>query len=259
VKSEHDRIRTVIVDDEPLARDAIRLRLKDEPDIELVGEAASGPDAVALIGDALPDLVFLDVQMPGINGFEVLDQVSSTYLPIIVFVTAYDRYALKAFETHALDYLLKPFTRERFKAALQRARAAFANAGDPGAPRGLVKLLNDRGRSGNETGEGYLVRFAVKHHRGIRLVRVRDIDWIEACGNYAEVHAVGKNHLVRMTMQELEQRLDPSVFVRIHRSTIVHIDRVRDIVPVSHGDFDLALHDGTMLRLSRNYRGRLQR
>jgi len=140
-------------------------------------------------------------------------------VPIVIFVTAYDRYALKALETHALDYLLKPFTRDRFKVALHRARTAFANAGDPGAHRGLVKLLNDHRRSPSDTRNDCLVRFAVKHHRGICLVRVRDIDWIEACGNYAEINAGGRAHLVRMTMQELEQRHDLAVFVRIHRST----------------------------------------
>jgi two-component system LytT family response regulator len=252
-------MRTVIVDDEPLARDAIRMRLEDEPDIDVVGEARTGREAVALIGETLPDVVFLDVQMPGMDGFEVLDRVAPTWLPIVVFVTAYDRYALKAFETHALDYLLKPFTRDRFKVALERARAAFANAGDPSAQRGLVKLLNDRSGSPADQGKGYLVRFAVKHHRGMRLVRVRDIDYIQACGNYAEIHAAGGTHLLRMTMQELEQRLDPSMFVRIHRSTIVQIDRIRNIEAASHGDFDLSLQDGTVLRLSRNYRGRLQR
>jgi len=259
LKSEHDRIRTVIVDDERLARDAVRLRLRDEPDIDVVGEAATGSEAVALIVEALPDVVFLDVQLPGMNGFEVLDRVAPTWLPIVVFVTAYDRYALKAFETHALDYLLKPFTRDRFRATLERARKAFANAGDPSGQRGLVKLLNDRSRSPADQGKEYLVRFAVKHHRGMRLVRVRDIDYIQACGNYAEIHAAGRTHLVRMTMQELDQRLDPSIFVRIHRSTIVQIDRIRNIVAASHGDFDLSLHDGTVLRLSRNYRGQLQR
>jgi len=252
-------IRTLIVDDEPLARDAIRLRLKDEPDVDVVGEAATGPAAVALIENALPDVVFLDVQMPGMDGFEVLDKVASTWLPIVVFVTAYDRYALKAFETHALDYLLKPFTRDRFQAALERARAAFANAGDPSAQRGLVKLLNDRSRSPADESKGYLVRFAVKHHRGMRLVRVSDIHYIQACGNYAEIHSPGGTHLVRMTMLELEQRLDPAMFVRIHRSTIVRIDRIRNIAAASHGDFDLTLHDGTVLRLSRSYRGQLQR
>jgi two-component system, LytTR family, response regulator len=259
MKSEQDRIRAVTVDDEPLARDAIRLRLQDEPDIELVGEAATGREAVALIGEALPDLLFLDVQMPGMDGFEVLDRVASTWLPIVVFVTAHDRFALKAFETHALDYLLKPFTRDRFRAALQRARAAFENAADPPAHRGIVSLLDDRSRSPADQAQGYLVRFAVKQHRGMRLVRVRDIDYIEACGNYAEIHAAGRTHLVRMTMQELEQRLDPAMFVRTQRSTIVQIDRIRDIVSANHGDFDLSLNDGTVLRLSRNYRGRLQR
>ena len=252
-------MRTVIVDDEPLARDAIRMRLEDEPDIDVVGEAGTGREAVALISEALPDVVFLDVQMPGMDGFEVLDRVAPTWLPIVVFVTAYDRYALKAFETHALDYLLKPFTRDRFKVALERARAAFASAGEPSAQRGLVTLLNDRSGSPADQGKGYLVRFAVKHHRGMRPVRVRDIDYIQACGNYAEIHAAGWTHLVRMTMQELDQRLDPAMFVRIHRSTIVQIDRIRKIVSDSHGDFDLSLQDGTVLRLSRNYRSRLQR
>ena len=259
MKSEHDRIRTVIVDDERLARGAIRMRLQDDADIELVGEAATGREAVALITEALPDVVFLDVQMPGMDGFEVLDRVSQTWLPIVVFVTAHDCYALKAFETHALDYLLKPFTRDRFRAALERARAAFANAGDASAHRGLVKLLNDRNRSPADEKKGDLVRFAVKHHRGMRLVRVRDIDYIEACGNYAEIHADGRTHLVRMTMQELEQRLDPSMFVRIQRSTIVQIDRIRDMASASHSDLNLTLHDGTVLRLRRTYRGRLQR
>jgi two-component system, LytTR family, response regulator len=185
--------------------------------------------------------------------------VASTWLPIVVFVTAHDRYAIKAFETHALDYLLKPFTRDRFRAALQRARTAFASAGDSSAHRGIVKLLNDRSRSATDEAQEYLVRFAVKHHRGMRLVRVRDVDYIEACGNYAEIHAGDRTHLVRMTMQELEQRLDPSMFVRIQRSTIVQIDRIRDILSANHGDFDLSLNDGTVLRLSRNYRSRLQR
>ena len=256
--SEH-RIRTVIVDDERLARDAIRMRLQDEPDIEVAGEATTGRKAVALIGEALPDLVFLDVQMPGMDGFEVLDRVASTWLPIVVFVTAHDRYALKAFETHALDYLLKPFTRDRFRSALERARAAFANAADPPAHRGIVSLLNDRSGSPSDQSKGYLVRFAVRRHRGMKLVQVRDIDYIEACRNYAEIHTSGQTHLVRMTMQELEHRLDPAMFVRIQRSTIVHVNRIRDIVSASHGDFDLSLRDGTVLRLSRNYRARLQR
>ncbi len=257
--SNQEAIRAVIVDDEPLARQAIRLRLQDAPDVEVVGEASRGSDAVDLIKRTLPDLLFLDVQIPDMNGFDVLDEVASSCLPIVVFVTAYDRYALKAFETHALDYLLKPFTRTRFEEALQRARIAFASGGESMAHRGLVTLLDDRGRHAGGAESRYLVRFAVKQNRGIKLVKVKEIDWIEAGGNYAQIHVGSACHLVRMTMQDLEQRLDPSVFARIHRSTIVNIDRVRNIVPVSHGDFDLSLQDGTVLRLSRNYRSRLQR
>jgi two-component system LytT family response regulator len=252
-------IRAAIVDDEPLACEAIRLRLRDEHDVDVIGEAADGSAAVDLITNERPDLLFLDVQMPHMDGFEVLDTVAPTFLPMVVFVTAYDQYALKAFETHALDYLLKPFTGERFRAAVHRARVAFENGGAPEAHRGLLKLLDDRQRRHEEWGERYLVRFAVRHKRKIKLVRVTDIDWIEAGGNYAQIHVGDTCHLVRMTMQELEQRLDPALFVRVHRSTIVQIDRIGDIAPVSHGDFDLTLKNGVTLRLSRNYRSRLQR
>ena len=252
-------IRAAIVDDEPLACEAIRLRLRDEENVVVVGEAADGTSAVDLITSQRPDLLFLDVQMPQMDGFEVLDTVAPTFLPMVVFVTAYDQYALKAFETHALDYLLKPFTRERFRAALHRARTAFENGVAPDAHRGLLNLLDDRQRRHDEWGERYLVRFAVRHKRKIKLIRVTEIDWIEAGGNYAQIHTGDACHLVRMTMQELEARLVPSLFVRIHRSTIVQIDRIGDIAPVSHGDFDLTLKNGMTLRLSRNYRSRLQR
>src|SRR6185503_7693315 len=223
MKSEQDRIRTVTVDDEPLARDAIRLRLQDEPDIEVVGEAATGREAVALIGETLPDLVFLDVQMPGMDGFEVLDRVSQTWLPIVVFVTAHDRYALKAFETHALDYLLKPFTATRFHEAIDRARLEVARAGDHETSQRLIELLEDRRRARQRDGEPYLTRLAVKHSQRMVLVKVDDIDWIESSGNYAHLHTPAANYVVRMTMGELERRLDPARFARIHRSTIVQV------------------------------------
>jgi two-component system LytT family response regulator len=234
------RMRTVIVDDEPLARRAIRLRLLDEPDIEIVGEASDGVEAVAVIKSLRPDLVFLDVRMPHKNGFEVLADVTPACMPIVVFVTAYDRYALKAFETHALDYLLKPFTTERFQAALARVRSTFASRHPAGDRR------------------EYLRRFTVKHNRRMKLLRVEEVDWIEAGGNYAHFHVGDACYLVRMTLQELEARLDPAEFVRIHRSTIVRVDRVQDLVPVSHGDFDLTLKNGAVLRVSRHYRSRLQ-
>ena len=252
-------IKAVIVDDEALARDAIRLRLKVEPDIEVVGEAADGGDAVELLRRIHPDLLFLDVQMPVMNGFEVIESVPSDQLPIVVFVTAYDRYALKAFETHALDYLLKPFTASRFHAAIDRARLEVAKSGDRGTHERLVELLEERRRARARgidhegASHGYLTRLAVKRNGRIALVGVADIDWIESSGNYAH----RASYVVRMTMGELERRLDPARFARIHRSTIVQVDRIQDIIAAWHGDFDVTLRDGTVLRLSRNYRDRL--
>ena len=256
-------IKAVIVDDEALARDAIRLRLKGEPDIEVVGEAADGADAVDLLRKIHPDLLFLDVQMPVMDGFEVIEHVPSEHLPIVVFVTAYDQYALKAFETHALDYLLKPFTASRFHAAIDRARLEVAKSGDRGTHQRLVELLEERRRARvrpadrDGAGQGYLTRLAVKRNQRIALVGAADIDWIESSGNYAHLHAHGASHVVRMTMGELERRLDPARFARIHRSTIVQIDRIQDIIAAWHGDFDVTLRDGTVLRLSRNYRDRV--
>ena len=256
-------IKAVIVDDEALARDAIRLRLKGEPDIEVVGEAADGADAVDLLRKIHPDLLFLDVQMPVMDGFEVIEHVPSEHLPIVVFVTAYDQYALKAFETHALDYLLKPFTASRFHAAIDRARLEVAKSGDRGTHQRLVELLEERRRARarpadrDGTGQGYLTRLAVKRGHRIALVGAADIDWIESSGNYAHLHAHGASYVVRMTMGELERRLDPARFARIHRSTIVQIDRIQDIIAAWHGDFDVTLRDGTVLRLSRNYRDRV--
>lgn len=258
-------ITALIVDDEPLARDAIRMRLQREPDIEIVGEASNGFDAVKLIETAKPDIVFLDVKMPELDGFELIDRVSGVHLPIVVFVTAHDRFAIRAFETHALDYLLKPFTVERFASALNRARLAVAKAGDDQTHQRLIALLDrerpaSRPRGRSTTGDNpYLVRLAVRRNQRITLVRVDDVEWIESSANYARLHVRHDSHMVRMTMSELEQRLDPGRFARIHRSTIVRIDCVKEIVPELHGDFTLTLNDGTTLRLSRNYRARLQR
>jgi len=256
-------ITAVIVDDEALARDAIRLRLENEPGIEVVGEAADGADAVELLRTLQPDLVFLDVQMPLMNGFEVIENVASDHLPIVVFVTAYDRYALKAFETHALDYLLKPFTASRFHAAIERARLEVARAGDHETHQRVIEMLEDRqrvrerGHQASAASGGYLARLAIKRNQRVVLVKVADIDWIESSGNYAHLHTQGASHAVRMTMGELDRRLDPAHFARIHRSTIVQIDRIESIVAAWHGDFDVTLRDGTVLRLSRNYRERV--
>lgn len=255
-------IRAVIVDDEALAREAVRLRLSEEPDIEVVGEAANGPDAVELVRKLAPDLMFLDIQMPGMDGFEVVEKVASDHLPIVVFVTAHDRYALKAFETHALDYVLKPFTTSRFHAAVDRARMEVARAGDYETHQRLIQVLDERRRArerraASESSSGYAARLAVKYNQRILLLKTADIDWVESSANYAHLHTSGANYVVRMTMGELERRLDPERFARIHRSTIVQLDRIKDIVAAWHGDFDVTLHDGTVLRLSRNYRDRV--
>ena len=256
-------ITACVVDDEELAREAIRLRLRGEADIEVVGEAADGPDAVRLITKLRPDLVFLDIQMRQMNGFEVVERVAETHLPIVVFVTAYDQYALRAFEAHALDYLLKPFTSSRFESALNRARLEVAKAGDRDSQMRLLSLLTERLRMRDQppataNAQPYLTRLTVKHNSRIALVKTDDIDWIESSANYACLHVRGERPFaVRMTMSELERQLDPSRFARIHRSSIVQIDRIKDIVPVWHGDFDLTLLDGTVLRLTRNYRSRL--
>ena len=257
-------IRAVIADDEALARDAIRLRLQNEPDIEVVGEAVDGTEAVELVRARQPDLLFLDVQMPVMDGFEVIERVSSDHLPIVVFVTAHDQYALKAFETHALDYLLKPFTASRFHAAIDRARLEVARAGDHETHQRLIELLDRRRRAHDtrtsgpaDADEGYLLRLAVKRNQRIVLLNVGDIDWFESSANYVQLHTRGMSYAVRMTMGELDRRLDPARFARIHRSAIVQIDRIKDIVASWHGDFDVALRDGTMLRLSRNYRDRV--
>jgi two-component system, LytTR family, response regulator len=254
-------IRAVIVDDEALAREAIRFRLLKEPDIEIVGEAADGPDAVQLVHKVQPDVLFLDIQMPEMDGFEVIESIAAAHLPIVVFVTAYDRYALKAFETHAMDYLLKPFTATRFAAAVDRVRLEVANAGDPETHLRLMALLDERRQarqlSERHAAKDYLDRFAVKHNQRFVLVKADDVDWIESSGNYARLHAKGVAYIVRMKMSELERRLDQSRFARIHRSTIVQIDRIKDMLPVWHGDFDVTLRDGTVLRLTRSYRGRL--
>ena len=254
-------ITAFIVDDEALAREAVRLRLGSESDIQVIGEADDGPSAVRKIGELRPDLVFLDVQMPEMNGFGVLERIDPGLIPAVVFVTAYDQYALRAFETHALDYLLKPFTAQRFESALDRARVEVAKGGDEETHRQMLALLRERARARQAPAEqgpkAYLTRLTVKHDHRLALIRVEDIDWIESSANYACLHVGSTTCVVRMTMNELERRLDPARFARVHRSTIVQIDRIRTIAPAWHGDFDLTLKDGTLLRLTRNYRSRI--
>jgi two-component system LytT family response regulator len=250
------RIRTVIVDDEPLARRGIRAHLALEKDIEIVSECRNGREAVEAIEGGSPDLVFLDVQMPELDGFGVVDKVGVDRMPIVVFVTAYDRYALRAFEVNALDYLLKPFDGERFAQAVQRARNQIErdSAGDlSGRLRNLLTDLK------SQTNRKHPDRLVIKSAGRISFVDVAEIDWIEAADNYVRLHAGRETHLLRETMNSLEQRLDPGQFLRIHRSRMVNIHKVKELRPLFRGEYDITLQDGTRLETGRGYRDRVQK
>jgi len=253
-------IRTAIVDDEPLARAALRVVLAADPELEVIGDCI-GVDAPALIERAQAQLVFLDVQMPELDGFGVLDALAPEALPAVVFVTAYDAYAVRAFEVHAVDYVLKPFDDARVLTALARAKQRLARdpgsaepAGSAGAGDPLLALLNHADRA-----PGALSRFLVRTRGKIVAVRCDDIDWIEAADYYATLHVGGASHLIRQTMAELEARLDPRRFVRVHRGAIVHLDRIREIHPLFRGDCTLVLADGTQVKLSRTRRAEFER
>ena len=250
-------IRTLIVDDEPLGRQRIRHLLDREDDVAVIDECANGEEAVAAIGKHTPDLVFLDVQMPVLDGFAVLEAVGAAQMPVVIFVTAYDQYALQAFDVHALDYLLKPFDRERFQKALNRARIHLRRQGLDTLSQRLHALLDDY-QAHPPAAATYLKRLAVKTGGQVFFLNVEEIDWIEAAGNYAGLHIKEKTHLIRETMSDLEARLDPELFLRIHRSTIVNRDHIKALAPVSNGEYVLTLHDGTRLASSRSYRARVQ-
>jgi two-component system, LytTR family, response regulator len=245
-------IRALIVDDEPLAREGLKLHLSQHKDLTIVGEAGEGRRAVALIASLKPDLLFLDVQMPGLDGFQVVEAIAQTWLPMVVFVTAYDQYAIRAFEVHAVDYLLKPFTAERFAAALARAKEEILARGSQDSRRRLLQMIADRASA-----TSHLQRFVIRAGEGYRLVPAADVASFEAQGNYVRLKTGNGQHLLRITMAELERRLDPKRFARIHRSTMVNIDRIKEITPAWHGDFEVLLTDGQRLRLSRNFRDRL--
>jgi two-component system, LytTR family, response regulator len=254
------KITTLIVDDEPLARERLRRMLARETDIEIVGECVGGREAVKIIESERPRLVFLDVQMPEMSGFEVLQIISPELMPAaIVFVTAYDRYAIQAFEFHALDYLLKPFDEERLRAALERARAEikkrrFAAAGGETFDERIGALLGSL-----KTNNKYAERFVLKSIGRIYFIRTEEVDWIEAAGNYVNLHVGRENHLLRETMNNIENRLDPDRFLRIHRSAIVNIDFIKELSPLFNGDYKVVLNDDTELTLSRKYHDRLLR
>jgi len=253
------KIRTLIVDDEPLARDRLRSLLERDPEIEIIGDCSNGRQAVETISKEAPDLVFLDIQMPELDGFGVLAELQAKVgrgspQPAVVFVTAYDRFALKAFEVHALDYLLKPFDRERFNKALARAKEQISKHQAQDLSAKLSNLLADL-RPESKGAD----RLAVKTSGRVIFVKLDDIDWIEAADNYVNIHVGQTSHLLRETMASIEQRLPPSNFIRISRSSIVNIDRVKELQPLFHGEYAVILRTGARLTLTRGYRESLAR
>jgi two-component system LytT family response regulator len=246
---EHSVFRVLIVDDEPLARKRIRRMLSTESDMAVVAECADGLSALMAINDLSPDLVFLDVQMPEMDGLEVIRAIGPRHLPALVFVTAYDTYALKAFEAEALDYLLKPFDPLRFQETLQRVRRRLAGKGDDEISEQIRRLANRLGAR-----QRYLQRLVVKAGDRVFLLNAGEVDWLEAAGNYVCVHIGKENHIVRDSLTHLESCLDPDTFARIHRSTVVNLNRIRELRPHWHGDYRIILKSGQVLPLSRRYR-----
>ncbi len=248
-------IRTVIVDDEPACRKGMRHLLAADPEIVVVGECSNGREAVAAIRDSAPDLVFLDVQMPELEGFDVLREVGGERAPTVVFVTACEQYALRAFEARAVDYVVKPFTDERFRQSLHRAKQQVRGAWLEELPPNFLPLHPERELWRRPR---YLDRLAVRSGGKVTLVPVREIEWIDAEGAHVRIHAGKTWHLLRETMKNLEDQLDGARFVRIHRSTIVNLEKVKELQPFFHGEYVVVLHNGATLKLSRRYRDRLE-
>ncbi|MGH7461058.1 MAG: LytR/AlgR family response regulator transcription factor, partial [Longimicrobiales bacterium] len=250
-----DPIRVLVVDDEPLARAGVCELLARDPELDVVGEAANGEDAVTAITELRPDLVMLDVQMPGMTGFEVLRVVGPERMPAVVFITAYDQFAVRAFEVNAVDYLLKPFDDERFAITLTRAKKTVRQSHAGELSRRLAELLDKSDTPIPTplpaTTAGYTDRMVIKSGGRVFFLRTDEIDWVEAADYYVKLHAGGKNYLLRETMNALESRLDPRRFFRVHRSAIVNLDRIRELQPYFRGEHMLILSDGTRLKLSR--------
>jgi two-component system LytT family response regulator len=247
------KTRTIIADDEPLARERLRKLLTAEPQIDLIAECSNGREAVEAIRKDSPDLVFLDVQMPELDGFGVLQELDKSKRPAVIFVTAHDKFALKAFEVHAIDYLLKPFDRERFRTALHRALDHIQKHNTRELNDRLSALIADVRQEPK-----YTERLAIKSSGKVVFLKTSEIDWVEAADNYVNLHAGSESYLHRETMSALEEILDPNRFLRISRSTIVNIDGVKELQPLFHGEYSVILKNGTRLTLSRGYRDKIQ-
>ncbi|AMY10733.1 Transcriptional regulatory protein YehT [Luteitalea pratensis] len=243
-------VRVLIVDDEPIARRRLKGLLQAEPSVEIVGESEDGESALAGIRRLRPDLVFLDVQMPGLDGFDVIELLPDAECPAVIFVTAYDQYALRAFDVHAVDYLLKPFERGRLRSSLARAAALAGSGGTPARLHALVDTVR---------ADRPLQRFLVKTPKRVYAVRADDVESLESAGHYVELRTATGTHLVRDAMAAIEQRLDRERFVRIHRSAIVNIDKVKELRPAFHGEFEVVLSSDRRLRCSRTYATELTR
>jgi two-component system, LytTR family, response regulator len=248
------RIKALIIDDEPIACRRIRRMLRDDQQIEIIGESSDGQTALQMIQKHSPDLLFLDVQMPEMDGFEVLKALGNDRIPNVIFVTAYDIYALRAFEFYALDYLLKPFDRERFERAVSHAKDKILKDRKGSANVGLLSLLEElRGQT------TYQDRLMIRREGRVVFLKTRDIDWIEAEGKYVYLHLGKESVLLREGITKMETALDPARFIRIHRSTIVNVDRVQELHPWFRRDYRVILRDGTQLMMTGNYRQNLQR
>ncbi len=261
-------MRTVIVDDEPLARKGLQLRLAAHKDVEVIAECVNGREALEVIARDGPDLVFLDIQMPGMNGFDVISNLQQDNMPLIVFVTAFDQYAIEAFDVHAVDYLLKPIDEDRLAAAVARARVHLETAEVISEKQRLLELIiSITGKSERAVGElleqsdgakAYPDKIAIKDAGEVTLVATTDIDWVDAAGDYMCVHANDQTHVMRITMKELEAQLDPASFQRVHRSTIVNLDRVHKVCSHMNGEFHLILNNGATVKMSRSYKDKIR-
>ena len=261
-----EKIRTIIVDDEPLALKGLKLRLEAFPEVDIVAECANGRDAVKAIKAESPDLVFLDIQMPGLDGFGVVRAMIGAPAPLFVFVTAYDKFAIDAFEANALDYVVKPVEEERLKDAIHRAREAMKSQAAVGRESQLVELLATLSEDGRDRikeliegpewseKERYPERLSFKDGTKVVVLGADEIEWIDAAGDYMCIHAAGKTHIIRETMKALQQRLDPERFQRVHRSAIVNVSKVKELHPHSNGEYFLILENGQELKLSRSYK-----
>lgn len=267
-----ERIRTIVVDDEPLARRGLMVRLAQFTQLEIIQECSSGREAVEAIQNQQPDLVFLDIQMPGLSGFDVIRKLDeeNKKLPLVVFVTAYDQYAIRAFEVRALDYLLKPVDEDRLQQTVERICAQFNDRVQQSQQSKLIDLVAEMtgedcedilrrlGEGQSLTGNNYPEHIAIKESGEITRVAINAIEWVDAAGDYMCIHASGETHILRRTMKELEQELNPRRFQRIHRSAIVNLSQVEKLCSRQNGEYHLVLHNGQELKVSRSYKDRIK-